>query len=44
MYLSNMQAESIVEIGCFASPTQTFSPLQPPPPHTKHKRLLFIEK
>ena len=29
-----MQAESIVEIGCFAPPTQTFSPLQPPPPHT----------
>lgn len=36
MYLSNMQAESIVEIGCFASPTQTFSPLQPP--HTQNTK------
>ena len=32
-----MQAESLVEIGYFASPSQTFSPLQPPPPPHTHK-------
>lgn len=45
MYLSNMQAESIVEIGCFASPTQTFSPLQPPTHKTQkiavHRKVII---